>query len=285
MNILCIGVFSLLPLCNYLNETLVRSMLLSYFVIDSYKNKWDIVLHHTLCSIFTVICPFEYVHKTLIFEWSTLLLLLYKRKYPTKELFIISWGVIRLIYCPYLFFTFQHEHYFINHLSIVIHYLHFHWTCKIINNKIDTTNGISSMLLMLIPLHRLSYNVSLHTYISIYIQCQLSFYYRVFQTDFLHSLDTTMIMYNSLEYLNIYPYLSILYFIYRQYGTLKFHKYVFLIAVSKLCYYNYELIPYVILGIYSIKKCHIINWHICSSVLLYYCKLDKHIEYKIRCVK
>lgn len=285
MNILSIGVFSLLPLCNDLNETCVRSMLLTYFIIDSYKNKWDIVLHHMLYSIFTLICPFEYVRNTLVLEWSTLLLLLYKKNYPTKKLFVISWGIIRLIYCPYLFYTFHHEHYFINHLSIVIHYLHFHWTCKIINNKIDTTPGLSSMLLMLIPLHRLSYNVSLHTYITIYMQCQFSFYYRVFHSNFYHSLDTSMIMYISLYYLKFYPVLSIVYFIYRQYYSIKFHKYVFLVALTKLCYLNHELIPYAVIGLYSLNKNDLINWHMCAGVILYYCKLTRHIECNTLCIK
>jgi hypothetical protein len=282
MNILCIGTFSLLSL--YKINDYIRPLLISYFLVDGYKKKWDIVLHHSMFSIMAAICPLEYIQKTLVLEWTTLCLLLYKHKYPTKELFAISWVILRLIYCPYLFYTFQHEYYFVNHLSIIIYYLHFLWTCKIINN-IDTTKGISSMLLMIVPLHNLHYDVSLHTYICIYMQCQLSFYYRVFQTDFLHSLDTSMIMYISLDYLNMYPYVSILYFIYRQYGTYKFHTHVFLMAVSKLCYYNYELIPYVIVGIYSLKNEHTLIWHICSSVIMYYCKLTKHIEYNIRCVK
>lgn len=275
MDILSIGLFSGLSLCNDLNEDWVRGMLLTYFAIDSYKNKWDIVLHHGLYSIFTVMCPFEYVHKTLMLEWSTLFLLLYKKKYPTKELFAISWVLIRLIYCPYLCFTFNHDHYFINHLSIVVYYLHFHWSCKIINNKIDTTNGMSSMLLMLVPLQMLSYEVTLQTYITLYIQCQLSFYYRVFRTNMLHALDTSMIMYISLDYLNFYPFLSIVYFIYRQYYSIKFHKYVFLVSVTKLCYYNYELIPYVVIGVYSIKKNYIINWHLCGGKILEYCYKER----------
>ena len=46
MNILCISTFSMLSLFNieYLNENYVRPLLISYFVIDSYKNKPDIII-------------------------------------------------------------------------------------------------------------------------------------------------------------------------------------------------------------------------------------------------
>lgn len=274
-NILSISVFSLLSLCT-LKDTYIRPLLLSYFIIDAYKNKWDIVIHHLIFSIFVSLVPIEYIQKSLIFEWSTLFLLLYKQKYPTKELFVMSWIGLRLIYCPYLCYTFHHDIYVINHLSLVVHYLHFHWTCKIINNRIDTTNGVYSMLLMLIPLHMLSYDVPLYTYISIYIKCQLSFYNRVFNINFLRILDTSMIMYTSLDYLNFYPWISIFYFIYRQYYDIRFHKYVFVIAVSKLCYLNYELIPCTIIGVYSLKNNHKIYtliWYVYSGIILGYCKI------------
>ena len=271
LNMLCIGLFSSLSLFNLVNEMPLRTILLTYFIVDSYNNKWDVVLHHMCYSIFTIVCPFEYVQKTLLFEWSTLFLLLYKQSLPTKELFVVSWVLTRLVYCPYLWFTFTHEHYFINHLSILIHGLHFHWTCKIVNPKINTMSGYSSMLLMLIPLHRLNYEVSLQTYLILYLQSQLSFYYHVFQTDLLLSLDTCMIMYICLDYLDIYPYISLFYVIYKRVGSICFHRYVFVIAVSKLCYVYNEVIPYVVIGIYTSIYSYRAYWHICAGVILSYC--------------
>jgi len=41
----------------------LRTILLTYFIVDSYNNKWDVVLHHMCYSIFTIVCPFEYVQK------------------------------------------------------------------------------------------------------------------------------------------------------------------------------------------------------------------------------
>ena len=274
MNILCISTFSMLSLFNieYLNENYVRPLLISYFVIDSYKNKPDIIIHHTICSILTIICQFEYIHKTLLLEWSTLFLLLYKKGYRTKELFLIAWIGTRLIYTPYLFYTFEPERYIIN-FSIAVYSLHFHWTCKIINPRIDTTNGWSSMLLMIIPLNIL-YNVSLYTYMVIYIQSQISFYYRVFNTRLMHNLDVSMIMYISLNYLKLNYWMSLLYFIYRQKYNSALHRYIFILSLAKLTYLNYEIIPYIMPGLYSENKSHVLHkyiWHISAGIILGYC--------------
>ena len=202
--------------------------------------------------------------------------------YPIKYLFLITWIGLRLIYAPYLCYSFISDNYIRNDLSIMAHSLHFHWTCKIHNHLIHTHKGFSSMFLMIIPLHILSYKVSFYTFMIIYVQSQISFYYRVFRTKFLHSLDTSMIMYISLYYLNIPPFLSIFYFIYRQIHPSIFHQYIVFIAVSKLCYHNPSILSFIIPAFFSIKYDNQFNqyiWHICSGVIFGYCLNVNHSVY------
>ena len=292
-----ISLFSLLffiPI-DYVSQNNIRTLLLCYFVIDSYKNKLDIILHHLLYGYLTIYGPFHVLHHCLIMEWSTLFLLLYKEKYSSKYVFAILWFVIRLLYIPYYFYSIYDElNIYINNISILIYGFHFHWTCKIFDKTLNTSYGFSSILLMFIPFNILHYRhcMNIHNYLIIYLQYQISFYYNVIYIPYyktkifniIRSMDNSMIFYIALRYCtdNLYASsISFLFFLYKiliDYNN-KFHQYIFIFSILYLIYYSVFLLPFACMAFYvshnkkNNEDCHIIYnyvWHSCCGVLLVY---------------
>ena len=295
LNLLCIIsfiTFSCIP-NEYLNADYVKRLLMCYFALDAYNNYLDIVLHHLLYYFVTIYEDFALVHKCLIMEWSTLFLLLYKEKYPTKYLFACSWVSIRLMYIPYYFYCIQSELDILSkNIVILIYGFHFHWTCKIMNKGLDTSYGLSSLLLMGVPLNMMYYVVPMdsHTYCMIYMQTQISFYFNVLRLQnnhnrlylTLYALDTTMITYICLTYLNL-PYKMILgvthFLIKYNYPSAYIHKCIFLFSFLHLANRYSELWYISLVPIYltqfKMNRLHyptIYNylWHGCSGLLISY---------------
>jgi hypothetical protein len=296
LNICMISLFSSLffiPI-DYVSQNNIRTLLLCYFVIDSYKNKLDIILHHLLYGYLTIYGPFHVLHHCLMMEWTTLSLLLYKEKYISKYVFAILWFGIRLIYIPYYFYSIYDEvNIYINNTTILIYGFHFHWTCKIFDRTLDTSRGFSSMLLMFIPFNILHYrhSMNIHNYLIIYLQYQISFYYNVIHIPYyytklyniIRSMDNSMIYYISLRYCIDHLYsicftkLFFLYKIFIDYDN-KFHQYIFIFSTFYLIYHFVFLLPFAWIAFYVFHKknnkdCHIIYnylWHGCCGLLLAY---------------
>ena len=296
LNICMISLFSSLffiPI-DYVSQNNIRTLLLCYFVIDSYKNKLDIILHHLLYGYLTIYGPFHVLHHCLMMEWTTLSLLLYKEKYISKYVFAILWFGIRLIYIPYYFYSIYDEvNIYINNTTILIYGFHFHWTCKIFDRTLDTSRGFSSMLLMFIPFNILHYrhSMNIHNYLIIYLQYQISFYFNVICIPYyktkifnvIRSMDNSMICYISLRYCIGYLYsiwFSKLFFLYKNlidYDN-KIHQYIFNFSIVYLIYHFVFLLPFACIAFYVFhnknnKDCHIIYnylWHGCCGLLLAY---------------
>ena len=296
-NVCIIALFSLLffiPM-EYLSQNNIRTLLLCYFVIDSYKNKLDIILHHLLYGYLSIYAPFHVLHHCFIMEWTTLSLLLYKEKYISKYIFGILWFVIRLLYIPFYFYSIYNElNIYINNISILIYGFHFHWTCKIFDRTLDTSHGFSSILLMFIPFNilHIRHNMNIHNYLILYLQYQISFYFNViyipyYQTklwNIIRSIDNSMIFYISLKYYinNIYTiFTSLLFLLYKIFINydIKIHQYIFYFSVIYLIYHFIFLLPFVYIAFYIFhykknkKKFPIIYnylWHGCCGVLLAY---------------
>lgn len=297
VNICIITLFSSLffiPI-DYLSQNNIRTLLLCYFVMDSYKNKLDIILHHLLYGYLTIYGPFHVLHHCLIMEWSTLFLLLYKEKYSSKYVFAILWFVIRLLYIPYYFYNLYDElNIYINNISILIYGFHFHWTCKIFDRTLDTSRGFSSILLMFIPFNILHYRhcMNIHNYLIIYLQYQISFYYNVIYIPYyktkifniIRSMDNSMIFYIALRYCTDNLYASSISFLFLIYKNLinnnsKVHQYMITYSTCVLIYHLCFLILIAIIGGYifqnklNTKNYPIIYkyiWHYCCGILLAY---------------
>ena len=293
-NILVIGIFSLLSFIpiNYIYENIIRCALLSYFMIDSYKNKIDIILHHILYSLLIIYSPFSIIKRCLIMEWTTFFLLLYKEKYNTKYIFALLWVLIRLIYIPYYFYSIYNKlNMYINNAAVLIYGFHFHWTCKILDKHLNTSYGFSSLLLMIIPLNILDYYkcINFSNYFLLYLQCQISFYFNVIHyhynnnnyiSNVIRSLDNSLIFYTALKYTKFsYSLLvSILFFIYKIIinNDNNLHRYIFVYSPIYLVNEYIFLFPFAFIGLfviyykmnnssYSIIYKYI--WHFCSSFL------------------
>lgn len=177
-------------------------------------------------------------------------------------------------------------------IVLLIYGFHFHWTCKIMNKELDTSTGFSSLLLMAVPLN-VMYSVvpmDVDTYCMIYLQTQISFYFNVvrFQTSHnrlcltLYALDTTMITYICLTYLNL-PYKIILggthFLIKYNYPNAYIHKCVFLFYFLQLANQYKELWYISLIPIYltqfKMNQLHYpavytYLWHGCSGLLISY---------------
>ena len=292
-----ISLFSLLffiPM-DYLSQNNIRTLLLCYFVMDSYKNKLDIILHHLLYGYLAIYGPFHILHHCLMMEWTTLSLLLYKEKYSSKYIFGILWFGIRLIYIPYYFYSIYDDlNIYINNITILIYGFHFHWTCKIFDRTLDTSHGFSSMLLMFIPFNLLYIrdNMNVKNYLILYLQCQISFYFNViyipyYQTklwNIIRSIDNSMIFYISIKYYIDHLYsicISLLFLSYKifiDYDN-KIHQYIFNVSILYLIYHFIFLLPFACMAFYVFhnkknnKDCSIIYnyvWHGCCGFLLAY---------------
>ena len=297
MNLCIITLFSSLffiPI-EYLSQNNIRTLLLCYFVIDSYKNKLDIILHHLLYGYLSIYAPFHVLHHCFIMEWPTLSLLLYKEKYISKYIFAILWVVIRLLYIPFYFYSIYNDmNIYINNITILIYGFHFHWTCKIFDRTLDTSHGFSSMLLMFAPFNILHIrdNMNIHNYLILYLQYQISFYFNViyipyYQTrlwNIIRSMDNSMIFYISLRYCIEHLYaicMTLLFFLYKiliDYDN-KIHQYAFIFSGVYLIYHFVFLLPFACMTFYVLhnkkndKDCQIIYnyvWHGCCGVLLAY---------------
>lgn len=297
LNICMVALFSSLffiPM-DYFPQNNIRTLLLCYFAIDSYKNKLDIILHHLLYGYLAIYGPFHVLHQCFIMEWSTLFLLLYKEKYISKYIFGILWFTIRLFYIPYYFYSIYDDlNIYINNITILIHGFHFHWTCKIFDRTLDTSHGFSSMLLMFIPFNLLYIgdNMNAHNYLILYLQYQISFYFNVIYIPYyetkifnmIRSMDNSMIFYISLSYCidNLYSIcISLLFLLYKiliDYNN-KFHQYIFIFSTFYLIYHFVFLLPFACIAFYVFynkknnKDCLIIYnyvWHGCCGVLLAY---------------
>jgi len=286
-NIIAIGFFSCVPI-EYIPQNNIRMALLCYFALDSYKNKMDVILHHGLYAFLTVYSPFYIIHRCLIMEWSTLCLLLYKEK--LYNMFAFLWFAIRLIYMPYFFYQINNEENIVlSNAGVLIHGFHFHWTCKIVDRKLDTSYGFSSLLLMLIPLNLCI--IDFQHYLILYLQSQISFYFNVIRIPYydtkqyhiIRSLDNSMIAYFGLRYI-MFPYphwtsacLCMYKFFIDYYNSL--HKSIFVYSTLCLLYRYSLLCPVTLIGAYIFQyKMNTLYhpmlykyiWHSCSALLLGY---------------
>jgi hypothetical protein len=241
----------------------LRSALVLYFCYDTYKNnhKRDIVLHHITCTLMSIIAPFEYIQKLLLLEFTTIFLLLYKKGYPTKIPFLISWIGLRLVYTPYVIHPLIHTNQMYVIPITVMHGLHFHWSCKIIDTSYDTRKGVSSLLLFLSVLN------SDDAY-TIYIQTMSSFLFHTTQYNIFKTIDTTCIAHFSLKYLNITPIASFFVCILQARFETRIHQWLFLCAVAKLISFKPFVLYFVILAIYGFYQKKVWVWHLGTGLCL-----------------
>lgn len=241
----------------------LRSALVLYFCYDTYKNnhKRDIVLHHITYTLMSIIGPFEYIQKLLLLEVTTIFLLLYKKGYSTKIPFLISWIGLRLVYTPYVVHPLIRTNPFYVIPITVVHGLHFHWSCKIINTAYDTRKGISSLILFLPVL------TSNDTY-TIYIQTMSSFLFHTTQYNLFKTIDTTCIAHFALKYLNISDIATFFVFILQACFETRIHQCLFLCAVSKLISVKPFVLYFVVISIYGFYQKKAWVWHTGAGLCL-----------------
>lgn len=183
--------------------------LVTYFVLDTIvqRSRADICIHHILFTIITIMYydDIPYLYNILLIEWSTVPLLLYKNyKLPTKELFVVSWIVLRLVYLPYIMYNKISKGFVItNVLSASAYLLFFYWTSKIIDTKCNSRFAYSSILLYFIPLNILIYTneLNIYKYGLIYVHSLVSFLFHSLPQyrKILGPMDTSIILFSSLN--------------------------------------------------------------------------------------
>lgn len=265
LNLLCLSGFATLYFIPCETYALwVRGALVFYFVIDTYKNrhKPDLVLHHLTYASMSILAPFEYVQKCLLLEVSTLFLLLYKRKYPTKIPFVISWVGLRLLYTPWVLHLLCQENLWYVVPTTLVHGLHFHWSCKIVDSTYDTMRGVSSLLLFLPVLT--SQDSSW-----LYTQAMVSFFFHTTRSPLCKTVDTTCIAYFSLNYLGVSSLVPVLVvgLLQARYET-KLHQGLFLCAVAKLSWVKPVVACFVALALYGHHQKKIWIWHAGAGLIL-----------------
>tara|TARA_B100000282_G_scaffold296375_1_gene278090 strand:+ start:100 stop:1050 length:951 start_codon:yes stop_codon:yes gene_type:complete len=278
-NIVFMGVFSILTFFkHYVFEYnyVIKRTLQTYFITDSiinYKNP-DIVLHHITFGSFIEYSEPNDIYMTLIFEWSTFFLLLY-RKYKSdvfKYLFAFLWITLRILYSPIVFYKIinskqdKMDKYIYCIGTIIMYSLFNNWTCKILHKNIDTKFGFSSMFLYSIPLLSLIHNntFTFENYYLIYAQSTISFYFNVINEQkerikywkIIRNIDLSFTTIFSSKYFlrNNYAYLAPLYsFIVKEYvnDNFEFHSYLLIYSMTKICIEKPDLIFFILPGMFS----------------------------------
>lgn len=187
----------------------VQFALVTYFALDVIvqRGRPDICIHHILFTIITVMyhSDIPYLYNILLIEWSTVPLLLYKNyKLPTKELFVVSWILLRLVYLPYLLYDeISKGNVITNVISSGVYSLFFYWTSKIIDTKCNSPFAYSSILLYFIPLNILIYTneLNIYKYGLIYVHSLVSFLFHSLPQyrKILCPIDTSIILFSSLN--------------------------------------------------------------------------------------
>ena len=306
---MAIGFFACISITyQYFNDydIYIKTLLFSYFIVDGFvnRNRLDIVLHHTLFAGLTSIIESRILfYKYLLFEWTTLFLMLYtKFNINTQELFAISWFSIRIVYAPFITYDIilykEQEQYLYLIASTVMYCLFFHWTCKILHRRIETKYGVSSLMLYFFPVLFMLYTktLSLQTYMLIYYQSMVSFYFHTIREvrenfdnfNIIRALDTSGICYFATKYLTANKELHYLvpisnFFIKSYFEKSEIHTIILIITISKLLYMHNETILFVLPGCYAMMNnivfqqfsiVHKYVWHFCVSIALAYTLIE-----------